>query len=118
MQDPLLLEKYGPPYMQTLFVCLVVEIAIDIGKYDVHFLACTILTLQEAAEAYLVGHLEDANLCMIHAKCNNHAQRHTISAMYPWRASSLLKVLLPKVCFGLSVGCRLCGMLQVPGMGI
>ena len=28
----------------------------------------TILTLQESAEAYLVGLLEDSNLCAIHAK--------------------------------------------------
>ena len=26
------------------------------------------LALQEAAEAYLVGHFEDTNLCAIHAK--------------------------------------------------
>ena len=51
------------------FLHPVCEIAIEVGKYDVHFQACTILTLQEAAEAYLVGLLEDANLCMIHAKC-------------------------------------------------
>ena len=34
-----------------------------------HFQVHAILTLQEAAEAYLVGLLEDANLCPIHAKC-------------------------------------------------
>ena len=27
------------------------------------------VTLQEAAEAYLVEHLEDANLCANHVKC-------------------------------------------------
>ena len=44
-----------------------------------------------------------------------YVQRHKTSLMYPWRASSLLKVLLPKVCYGLSVGCRLCGILPVQG---
>ena len=29
----------------------------------------TILNLQEAAEVYLVGLLEDTNLCTIHMKC-------------------------------------------------
>ena len=27
------------------------------------------MALQEAGEAFLVGHLEQANLCTIHAKC-------------------------------------------------
>ena len=34
-----------------------------------HFQVHTILTLEEAAEYYLVSLLEDANLCAIHAKC-------------------------------------------------
>ena len=47
---------------------LVHEIALEVGKYDLCFHAHAILCLQEAAEAYLVGLLEDTNLCNIHAK--------------------------------------------------
>ena len=46
---------------------LVREIAQDF-KTDLQFQAQAILTLQEAAEAYLVGLFEDTNLCGIHAK--------------------------------------------------
>ena len=51
------------------FSCLAHQRALEVGKYDMHFQACAILTLQEAAEAYSVGLLEDPNLCAIHAKC-------------------------------------------------
>ena len=83
------------------FSCLVHEIAMEVGKYDMCFQGHTILTLQEAAEAYSVGLLEDANLCII---C---AQGHTISVTYPWRASALLKTFSPKsvLVFLLVVGC-------------
>ena len=37
-------------------------------KNDLRFQASAILALQEAAESYLVGLFEDANLCAIHAK--------------------------------------------------
>ena len=47
---------------------LVHEIALDMGKYDLCFQGCTIISLQEAAEAYIVGLMEDANICTIHAK--------------------------------------------------
>ena len=50
------------------FSHLVHKIAQEIGKFDIHFQLCTILTLQEAAEYYLVSLLEDANLCAIHMK--------------------------------------------------
>ena len=50
------------------FSWIVHEIALEVGKYDLHFQAHAILCLQEAVEAYLVGLLEDANLCAIHAK--------------------------------------------------
>ena len=67
----------------------------------------------------LVGLLEDANLCTI------HAQRVTImpkDIQLAWCIHGehlhYWKNLLPKVCFGLSVGCRLCGILLVQGMGI
>ena len=48
---------------------LVHEIAQEVGRFDMGFQAQAILTLQEAAEAYLVGLMEDTNLCVIHAKC-------------------------------------------------
>ena len=40
----------------------------EVGQYNMHFQMHTILTLQEAAEAYLAGLLEDANICAIHMK--------------------------------------------------
>ena len=49
------------------FSRLVREIAQDI-KTDLRFQAQAIGALQEAAEAYLVGLLEDTNLCAIHAR--------------------------------------------------
>ena len=50
------------------FSWLVCEIALEVGKYDLIFQGHAILCLQEAAEAYLVGLMEDANLCAIHTK--------------------------------------------------
>ena len=50
------------------FQRLVREIAQDLGKKDVRFQSGAIIALQEASEAYLVGLLEDSNLCAIHAK--------------------------------------------------
>ena len=49
------------------FQRLVREIAQDI-KADLRFASNSILALQEASEAYLVGIFEDTNLCCIHAK--------------------------------------------------
>ena len=50
-----------------LFYRLVREIAQDFRK-DLRFQANAILALQEASETYLIGLMEDTNLCMIHAK--------------------------------------------------
>ena len=50
------------------FLWLVHEIAVEVDKYDLHFQGSTIICLQEAAEAYVVGLMEDTNLCAIHAK--------------------------------------------------
>ena len=50
------------------FSYLVCKIPIEVEHYDLCFQVCTILTLQEAAEADLVGLLEDTNLCAIHVK--------------------------------------------------
>jgi len=50
------------------FQRLVREIARDFCIIDVRFQSSAFLALQEAAEAYLVGILADANLCAIHSK--------------------------------------------------
>ena len=50
------------------FSQLVHEIALEVGRYDLHFQGSAIICLQEAAESYIVGLMEDANLCTIHAK--------------------------------------------------
>ena len=49
------------------FQRVVREIAQDV-KTDLRFQSAAILCLQEATEAYLVGLLDDANLCAIHAR--------------------------------------------------
>ena len=50
------------------FSQLVCKIALEVGKYDLHFQGHTTICLQEDAEAYIVGLMEDANLCTIHTK--------------------------------------------------
>ena len=45
------------------FLQLVHEIALEVGKCDLHFQGRAIICLQEAAESYVVGLMEDANLC-------------------------------------------------------
>ena len=50
------------------FQRLVGELAQDLGKVNIRFQSGAIMALQEASEAYLVGLLEDANLCAVHAK--------------------------------------------------
>ena len=50
------------------FQRLVRELAQDLGKTNIRFQSGAIMALQEASEAYLVGLLEDANLCTVHAK--------------------------------------------------
>ena len=101
------------------FSCLVHEIALEVGKIW-HALPGTCHFDSAGSFRGLFGwaHGRHQPLCNPYKTYNNYAQRHIISIMYPWRVSLLLKVLLPKVCFGLSVGCRLCGILLVPGKGI
>jgi len=53
------------------FQRLVREVAQDMtgsNACTLRFQSTAVLALQEAAEAYLVGVFEDANLCAIHAK--------------------------------------------------
>jgi histone H3 len=49
------------------FQRLVRELAQEF-KTDLRFQGTAVLALQEASEAYLVGLMEDANLCAIHGK--------------------------------------------------
>ena len=49
------------------FQRLVREITQDF-KPDLHFQANAIMALEEASESYLVGLMEDTNLCSIHTK--------------------------------------------------
>ena len=37
-------------------------------KSDIQFQSTAVLALQEAAEAHLIRHFEDSNLCAIHCK--------------------------------------------------
>ena len=41
----------------------------DDQKKELRFQSSAIKALQEGAEAYVIGMLEDAQLCAIHAKC-------------------------------------------------
>ena len=50
------------------FQRLVRELAQDLSKMNIRFQSGVIMALQEASEAHLVGLLEDANLCAVHAK--------------------------------------------------
>ena len=50
------------------FSRLVCEIAQEVGKHDLCFQGSTIICLQEAAKAFLVSLMEDANLSGIHTK--------------------------------------------------
>ena len=50
------------------FQRLVRELAQDLGKINIRFQSGAIMALQEASEAYLIGLLEDANLCTVYAK--------------------------------------------------
>ena len=60
------------------FQRLVREIAQSHNPY-LRFQSGAILALQESAEAYLLGLLEDSNLCAIHAKSDHNAKRHAVS---------------------------------------
>ena len=100
------------------FLQLVCKIAQEVGKYDLCFQVHAVLILQEAAEAYLVGLLEDTNLCAIHATRVTIMPTDILLAWCIHRETFITEILLPKVCFSLSVCCRLCGILSVQGMGI
>ncbi|RXG72362.1 histone H3 [Armadillidium vulgare] len=61
-------------YPQIAFQRLVREITQDF-KTDLRFHSSESMALQEASEAYLVGLIEDTNLCAIHAKRVTLCQR-------------------------------------------
>ena len=63
-------KEHGAPYLETTLLMASPQDSPWSGQIYVYlfFQAHAILCLQEAAETYLVGFLEDANLCTIHAK--------------------------------------------------
>ena len=98
------------------FSHLVCKLSQEVGKYDMPFQVHMILTLQEAAEYYLVGLLEDSRLCVIHAKCVTIMPKdiqlaHHIHGehLHYWAHPP------PWSLFQFSGACRLCGGL--PGQG-
>ena len=72
------------------FSHLVCEITQEVGRYDLCFQVHVVLALLEAAEYYLTGLLEDANLCIIHAKCITVLPKDVQHTCHPWRAPLLL----------------------------
>merc|ERR1712000_59754 len=65
------------------FQRLVREIAQDF-KTDLRFQSSAVMALQEASEAYLVGLMEDTNLCAIHAKRVTIILPGFTSRLHPW----------------------------------
>ena len=88
------------------FLQLVCKIALEMDRCDQHFQGCTITCLQETAEAYIVGLMEDPNLCHTCKMGDNYAQGHSVSPVHLWRASALLRSSPKSVSvFLLVVGC-------------
>ena len=103
-------KEHRAPDLDLSFLQLVHKMALQVGKYDMCFQGCTIICLQEAAGAYIVGLMEDENLCTIHSKLGyNYAQGHSVSLLHPGGASTVLRSS-QEICFRVSVGCRLCGV--------
>ena len=71
--------------LEKLIKCLpfqrLVRETVQLFKTEVRFQAATLDALQEAAEAYLVGLLEDANLCCIHSRHVTLMPKHIQLAM-------------------------------------
>ena len=87
------------------FSWLVHEIALEVGKSDLCFQGSAIVCLQEAAEAYLVGLMEDTNLYAIHAKQVTIMPKDIQLACHIWESISSTSKLLQT---GKPVVCRLC----------
>ena len=98
------------------FSQLVCENAIQVGKYDMCFEGCAIIYLQKAAEVYIVG--THGRCKPLHHSCKKgykYSQGHSVSLLHLGRASTLLKYS-PEICFGISVGCKLCRVLTGTGV--
>ena len=83
------------------FMRLVCEIAQDCGWYDLCFQVPAVMALQEAAEYYLTGLLEDANLCTIHMKFITIMSKDIQLACHICREHFITeRILLPKSALG------------------
>ena len=70
------------------FQRLVRELAQDLSKVNVRFQSGAIMALQKASEAYLVGLLEDSNLCTVHTKRVTIMPKDIQLAQRIWRERS------------------------------
>ena len=61
-------KGYGLLLRKLPFQRLVRELTVPLSPADLRWQPSALEAIQEAAEAYLVGLFEDANLCAIHAK--------------------------------------------------
>jgi histone H3 len=68
-RDPKISKKSDLLIRKVPFQRLVQEIALKFGKSDLRMQSTAVLTLQEAAEYFMVDVFSDTNLCTMHGKC-------------------------------------------------
>ena len=102
-------KEHGAAFLEiTLLAWLVHEIALEVGKYDLYFQA--LHHIVSAGRCRGIFGWASGRCQPLHHTCkkgDNYAQRHSVSLVHMWRASSLLKSFSPKFVsvFLLVVGC-------------
>ena len=90
-------QKSKELHIQKLpFSWLVHEIALEVGKSDLHFQVHHIVSARSCRDIFGWASGRCQPLCHTCKKGDNYAQRHSVSLAHMWRASSLLKPFFPK----------------------